>query len=90
VRSLIVALLLVGCSRSSLLDRAEQRLDVTGKHLVLMVNEDMHGEQYFMFCRDKRAPGDATPGPIGDHAFTDPACVVYWCRSGDSVNCNEH
>jgi hypothetical protein len=89
VRLLAVAWLLVACSRSSLIDRAEKRLDVTGKHLVLVVNEDMHGEQYFVFCRDQRAPEDVTAGPIGDQVFTDPACVVYWCPSGDSVHCDE-
>ena len=89
MRALAIALLLAGCSRSSLLDRAEKRLGVTGEHLVL-VNEDMHGEQYFLFCRDERAPDDLTKGPIGDHAFTDPACVVYWCPSGESgPSCNE-
>lgn len=88
MRSLAVALLLAGCSRSSLLDRAEKRLGVTGTHLVL-ANEDMHGVQYFQFCRDVRAPDDPTEGPIAAHVFTDPACVVYWCPSGDSVNCNE-
>jgi hypothetical protein len=87
---LAVVLILAGCSRSSLISRASERLGVTGEHLVLVANEDMHGVQYFEFCRDERRPDDQTRGPIGDHAFDDPACVVYWCPSGeDGPSCHE-